>query len=67
MRQKGKDKGISHGRKLLSIVANEYGYRGREIAAYIGKDPALITRHIKEKEELKKETERVIAMMRDRK
>ena len=31
------------------------------------KDPALITRHIKEKEELKKDKERVIAVMRERK
>jgi REP element-mobilizing transposase RayT len=66
MRQKGKDRGITHCRKLLSIAANEYGYRGREIANYMGKDPALITRHIKEKEKLKKDAERVIAVMRDR-
>jgi putative transposase len=67
MRQKGKDRGITHGRKLLSLVAHEYGYRGREIAGYMGKDPALITRHIKEKEELKRDTERVIAVMKVRK
>jgi REP element-mobilizing transposase RayT len=67
MRQKGKDRNITHCRKLLSLVAHEYGYRGREIAGYMRKDPALITRHIKEKEELKKDTERIIAVMRDRK
>jgi putative transposase len=67
MRQKGKDRGITHCRKLLSLVANEYGYRGREIAKYMGKDPALITRYIKVKEELKKDAERVIAAMRDTK
>ncbi len=67
MRQKGKDRGITHGRKLLSLVAHEYGYRGREIAEYMRKDPALITRHIKEKEELKEDAERVIAMIKDRK
>ncbi len=67
MRQKGKDRVITHGRKLLSLVAHEYGYRGREIAEYMRKDPALITRHIKEKEELKKDAVRVIAVMRDKK
>lgn len=67
MRQKGKDRGIAQGRKLLSLVAHEYGYRGREIAEYMQKDPALITRHIKEKEELKKDAQRVIAVLRDRK
>jgi REP element-mobilizing transposase RayT len=67
MRQKSKDRGITHGRKLLSLVANEYGYRGREIANYMEKDPALITRHIQEKEELKKDAERVIAVLKDSK
>jgi putative transposase len=66
IRQKGKDRGITHGRKLLSLVAHEYGYKGREIAEYMRKDPALITRHIKEKKELKKDAERVIAVMKDR-
>lgn len=67
MRQKGKDRGVTHGRKLLSVVAHEYGYSGREIAGYIRKDPALITRHIKEKKELKMDTEQLIATMKDRK
>jgi hypothetical protein len=66
MRQKGKNRGITRGRKLLSLVAHEYGYRGREIAEYMRRDPALITRHIKEKEELEKDSVRVIAVMRDR-
>jgi putative transposase len=66
IRQKGKDRDISRGRKLLSILAHEYGYRGREIAEYIRKDAALITRHIKEKKELGKDSERVIAIMQKR-
>ena len=65
MRQKGKDRVITHGRKLLSLVAHEYGCSGREIAEYMQKDPALITRHIKEKEDLKKDVEQVIAFMKD--
>jgi putative transposase len=67
MRKKGKDRRITHNRKLLSLVAHEYGYKGREIAEYMQKDPALITRHIKEKEELKKNVERVIDLMREKK
>ena len=67
MRQKGKDREITRSRKLLSLVAHEYGYRGREIAEYMRRDPALVTRHIKGKEELEEDTERVIAVMRGKK
>ncbi len=67
MRLKGKDRDITHARKLLSVVAHEYGYRGKEIAGYMRKDPALISRHIKEREEMEKDTERVIAALKDRK
>ncbi len=40
--------------------------KGREIAEYMRKDPALITRHIKERE-MKKDTVRVIATLKERK
>ena len=46
-------------------MAQEYGYKGREIAEYMCKDPALITRHIKGKEELKRDAARVIALLKD--
>ncbi|MBA4373868.1 MAG: hypothetical protein C0402_13545 [Thermodesulfovibrio sp.] len=64
MRQKGKHRDITHGRKLLSLVAHEFGYKGREVAGYMQKDPALITRHVKEKEALRKGTERVIEILK---
>ena len=54
MREKSKDRGISLGRKLMSIVANEYGYKGKEVARYLKKDPAIITRYLKERNEFKK-------------
>ena len=60
MRGKGKDRHITLGRKLLSLVAHEYGYTGKSIAAYMRKDAALITRHIKEKERLNNDVYRVI-------
>ncbi len=44
----------------MTLVANEYGYKGKEIAEYIRKDPAVITRHLKERDKLKKELEKVI-------
>jgi hypothetical protein len=65
MRQKGKDANIAQGRKLFSIVAHEYGYKGREIAEYMRKDPALITRHIKD-EGMKREAAKVITLLKNR-
>jgi hypothetical protein len=63
MRGKGKGATVCWGRKLFSMVALEYGYTGREIAEYIQKDPAIVTRYSKEKEDLKREVERVIKMI----
>ncbi len=67
MRLKGKDRDITRGRKMLSVVAHEYGYRGKEIAGYMRKDPALITPHIKEREEIGKDTAQVITTLKARK
>ncbi len=66
IRQKGKGENTSLGRKLFSLVAREYGYKGKEIAGYIQKDPAVITRYLKEKEDLDVEIERVIEIMKGR-
>lgn len=60
IRQKSKSRKISLGRKLVTLVANEYSYKGNEIAEYTKRDPSAITRHLKEKRKLKKETGRVI-------
>jgi hypothetical protein len=49
---------------LLSLVAHECGYSGKEIAEYMRKGPALITRHIKEKKEMKKDIELVLAKLK---
>ena len=63
LREKSKERGILTGRKVFSIVASEYGYRGREIAKHIRKDPAVITRYLKERSSLIEEVERVIKQM----
>ncbi|MBI5676515.1 MAG: transposase [Nitrospirae bacterium] len=65
MREKGKSSDISLCRKVLCLTAKEYGYQGKEIAAYICKDPALITRHLRERKDLKGETEEVINKLKD--
>ena len=66
IRQKGKDRGISKGRKLLSLVANEYGYKGKEIAEYIKRDPAIVTRHLKERNDFRREIEKLIKVLKDK-
>lgn len=38
--------------------------RGKEIAGYIQKDPAVATRYLKEKEDLETEIEKVIAKIK---
>jgi hypothetical protein len=63
--EKGKTGNISLGRKLLSLVANEYEYTGREIAEYIRKDPAIVTTSLKERIILEGEIEKVIKMLRN--
>jgi len=54
------------GCRLLSLVAKGYGYKGKVIGQYIRKDPAVITRDLKEKEQLEKEMERVVDVIRGR-
>ncbi|MBI5026212.1 MAG: transposase, partial [Nitrospirae bacterium] len=64
MREKGKDREISLCRKVLCLVADEYGHKGKDIAGYIHKDPAMISRHLKEKADLKEETEKLIQVLK---
>jgi len=58
-----KERGVSQCRKVMSLVAHEYGYRGTEIAAFLGKDPVMVTRHLRERAGLKKEVEQVIDVL----
>jgi len=59
LREKSKDRGILRGRKVFNLVARAYGYKGREMARYIQKSPAVITRYLQEKSSLADEVEKV--------
>jgi len=59
LKEKSKEEGVVSGRKVMSLVAREYGYKGQEIAEYLGRDPAVITRYLKEEERLEGEVEKV--------
>lgn len=63
IRQKSKSREVSLGRKLISLVASEYGYKGKEIAEFMQKDPAVITRHLKERRDLAEEIRKVIVSL----
>ncbi|HEC98726.1 MAG TPA: hypothetical protein ENI58_11370 [Nitrospirae bacterium] len=66
IQQKGKDRDVSLGRKVLTLVAKEYGYKGKEIAEFTRKDPAIVTRHLKEKKNLEGEIKKVIETLREK-
>jgi putative transposase len=51
-------------RRLFSILSKEYGYFGREIAAYLRKDPAAVTGYLRSCEEVRKEAEAVVATLK---
>ena len=57
---KGKNSGVMEGRKLLSLAGREYGYKGREIAEFMGKDPAAVTGYLKGSQELRAKMESFI-------
>ena len=65
MREKSKDRKISLGRKLMSTVANEYGYKGKDVAKFLWKDPAVITRYLKGRNNLRKEAEKLFKLLKE--
>jgi hypothetical protein len=67
IRKKSKSETITLGRRLLSLVAKEYGYKGKEIGLYIRKDPAIVTRDLKEKGKLEREMGKVIDVIKAKK
>ncbi len=50
---------VLFGRRVFSLVAKEYGYKGREIAEYLQKDPAAVTGYLRRGGELGVAVERV--------
>ncbi len=50
---------------MISLIAKEYGYKGKEIAEYIRKYPAIVTRDIKGKVNLEVEIEKLISILND--
>ena len=64
LRGRGKAEGISSGRKLFSLVAKEYGYKGKEIAKFIRRDPAVVSIAIKDRKNFEREIEDVMRLLK---
>lgn len=67
IRSRSKSTRISAGKKMMSLVAHAYGYKGREIAAFINKDPVVVTRHLKEGAVFEKEIEGIVTALKNSK
>ena len=65
MQSWGRIKEIFSARRLFSILAKEHGYTGREIAAYLHKDPAAVTGYLRRSEDVRREVDTVITALRN--
>lgn len=63
LRNKGRGGALGRGRRVISLVAKEYGYKGREIAVYLKRDPSVITRYLEEGRKLGGEVENIHAKL----
>ena len=65
LRGKGKDLGVMEGRKLMSLAAREYGYKGREVAEFLRKDPAAVARYIRDKDSFYDKMDKLFLTLED--
>jgi len=65
LRGQSKAISISSGRKLLSLVAKEYGYKGKEISEYIKRDPAVVSIALKDRKQLEEDMGNVIKYLKE--
>jgi REP element-mobilizing transposase RayT len=66
MRSRSRSKAIAVCRRLFSIAASEYGYKGKDIGAFLHKDPAMISRHMGSKEALTENAARFLTSIEKR-
>lgn len=66
LRSAGKTREVLLGRRLFSLAAKEYGYRGKEIAEYLEKDPAVVTAYSRGIEDLKIRVKDLINHLRNK-
>jgi REP element-mobilizing transposase RayT len=66
IRQKDKNRAKSTGKKLMVLIAKEYGHSGKEIAEYIHKDPAIVTRYSKERSKWENEIKKIEKALKEK-
>jgi REP element-mobilizing transposase RayT len=54
---------VTDARRLVSLIAGEYGYTKAEIARYLRKDPAAITLYMRDRDEYREVVERIIKLL----
>jgi len=47
LRSSGKERQIMRARRVYTLAAKEYGYKGKEIASYLEKDPASVSGYLR--------------------
>jgi len=65
LREKSRDRGILEVRKLASVTAREFGYKGKEIAHFLQKDPSVVNRYLKDGEKFKADIEHILKLLND--
>jgi hypothetical protein len=49
----------------LFLTAREFGYKGKEIALFLQKDPSVVTRYLKDGENFKADMEHILKLLND--
>lgn len=62
LRSAAKQQHIMQGRRAFSLMAREYGYKGKEIAEYLSKEPSSVTKYVRN-EGIWPEVEKLIRQM----
>jgi REP element-mobilizing transposase RayT len=66
LRGEGKAKLVSLGRKIMTLIAEGYGYKRKEIAEFMEKDSAVVTRYLREKQRMSEEMESIIKILSEK-
>jgi len=66
LRGEGKTELVSLGRKMMALIAEGYGHKRREIAEFTEKDPAVVTRYLREEQSLSEEMENIIKILSEK-
>ena len=63
LKGRGKDTRVMEGRRLPSLTERKCGYKGKEIVAFLEKDPASVTGYLRKGQDLQSKRERLIFLL----